>query len=181
MKTIYYRKRNVRFSYVFLLMISVICYGFSLKRVKSMFLDGEVKKTINVKTDKVVLDCSYEEFSSHYRITLHSLMYGKGFSVNPLSLSIVASNPNIIIEPVNRIEKKCESPAQIHSFYSIPSFKKTTHVSHEFDIIIKDSTDWDSVSLVIIPTDYLMYNGDAVITDTIMLTGAIPFRSQGRF
>ena len=104
----------MRFSYVFLLMISVICYGFSLKRVKSMFLDGEVKKTINVKTDKVVLDCSYEEFSSHYRITLHSLMYGKGFSVNPLSLSIVASNPNIITWHIVHINNsKNSSPIKL--------------------------------------------------------------------
>lgn len=169
MKMIYYKNIAMVLSIGILLMVAVISFGFSLKKVNPMLLDGEVMKTIYLKGDKVVLDCSYEDFSSHYHITLHFYLYGRNFSVNPSSPSIVASNPNIIVVPICKESKNYKKSDQIHSFYSIPTFRKTTFFSHEYDVIFRDSVRPDSISLFIPPTDFLIHNSVTVITDTITI------------
>ena len=164
----FYNKNIVVYPFGILFLVAITSFGFSLKKVNPMLLDGEVKKTINLKGGKVVLDCSYEDFSSHCHITLHAYLHGRKFSVNPPSLSIVGSRPNIIIVPACG-NNDYENSTQFHSLYSIPTFRKTTFVSQEFDIIFRDSIRPDSFSLFILPTDYLIHNGTTVITDTIQI------------
>ena len=127
MKNIY-RLKGILFPAVVLMMVTVVSQSFSLKKVNPMLLNGEIRKTIKRNSDKAVVDCNYEVFPSHYRITLHLNLYGRKFSVNPSLLSISTSNPDIMISPVYKADKDSGN-AWIHSFYSIPTFKKVTCVS----------------------------------------------------
>jgi hypothetical protein len=173
MKKIYSHKKSILFPVVVLLMMTGICLSFSLKKENPMLLNGEIRKTIKRNSDKVVLDCSYDVFSSHYRITLHSYLYGRRFSVNPSLLSIGTSNPDIMIAPICKADKDSGMYVSSHSFYSIPTFKKITYVSQGFDVTFKSSICPDSFSLYILPSDYLIYDGSPVITDTITISPII--------
>jgi len=155
-----------------LLVLAIVSWSWSLKRIHPMFLDGDVRKTIRVKDDKVHIECFYDT-TPVSQITLSVTMYGRKFDINPASLSITASNPNVIIVPHCEANRNFEESARIHSSYTIPRFKRITYVSHTFDVIFKSPMDTDTISLCILPSDYLTYDNIPVICDTIAVWGII--------
>jgi len=155
-----------------LLVLAIVSWSWSLKRIHPMFLDGDVRKTIRVKDDKVHIECFYDT-TSVFQIMLCVTMHGRKFAINPASLSITASNPNVIIVPHCEANRNFEESARIHSTYTIPRFKRITYVSHTFDVIFKSPMDTDTISLCILPSDYLTYDNIPVICDTIAVWGII--------
>ena len=171
MRGIFCRYR-IFLSITVLLIIAIVSWSWSLKKIHPMFLDGEMRKTIRVKDDKVHIDCSYDT-TSVFQITLRVTMFSKKFAITPASLSITASNPNVIIVPHCEANQNIEESATIHSSYTIPRFKRITYVSHTFDVIFKSPVDTDTISLYIPPSDYLTYDNIPVICDTIAVWGII--------
>ena len=165
-------KYRIYLSITVLLVLAITRWSWSLKRIHPMFLDGEIRKTIRVKNDKVHIDCFYDT-TSVSQITLCVTMYGRKFAINPACLSISASNPNVIIVPHCEENKNFEESARVHSSYTFPRFKRVTNVSHTFDVILKSPMDTDTISMYILPSDYLTYENIPVICDTIAVWGII--------
>ncbi len=53
-------KYRIYLSITVLLVLAITSWSWSLKRIHPMFLDGEIRKTIRVKNDKVHIDCFYD-------------------------------------------------------------------------------------------------------------------------
>lgn len=148
----------------------VLLSSFDVFKVNRMLLDGNISTVFHEGKDSATIECLWEKISpTNYRISINTTLEGKKFTVIPDSLIIVASCPEIEIYPSTSVG----IPVTNHKFYTL-SGKSRRFLSQSIEVVCRSSVDKDSLSLYLLPCNYILYEGKPVIKDTIMVTSASP-------
>ena len=157
-----YIKKVILFTAV---MVLLLC-SFDVFKMNWMLLDGNICKQFHKGKSSATIECCWDRISpANYRIRISTTLEGKKFTVFPDSLKIVASSPEIEIYPSTSVG----IPVTGHKFYTLFG-KSSRYLSQSVEMVSRSSVDIDSVFLYFLPSHYILYEGEQVIKDTIIVT-----------
>ncbi len=157
-----YIKKVSFFTVALVLLLS----SFDVFKVNRILLDGNISKVFHNGKDSATIECLWDKISpTNYRIRINTTLEGKKFTVIPDSLIIVASCPEIEIYPSTSVG----IPVTSHKFYTLFG-KSRKFLTQSFEIVCLSSVDKDSVSFYFLPSHYILYDGEQVIKDTIIVS-----------
>ena len=169
----YYESNNMKTTFTFtkkvliaVILIITLFSSFDVVKLNRMLLDGSMSKVFHEGEDSATIECFWDRTSpDNYRIKINTTLTGKRFDINPDSLNIVSSSPEVDIYSSTSVGV----PVTSHKFYTL--FGKTQrYISQSIEMVYRSSVDNDSVFLCILPSNYILYDGRTVVKDTIKLS-----------